>query len=334
MEGLPPLPEDRARLLEVGWIVLRESFRSTGTAYTRQISELVVARFDQIANEYLTIWKASEERTEVFQQWLHCIKHLVSTEMIGLRLALQFERNQLYGSFGSSEGLTAIESSLSQAAATWGHRAGELEISRLEPKRQANGLDAQQASNPIAGFTYNHDWLIAAARQKKVHGEDIEQLLQENKRLIRSSGEMLGSASSQGASIPQPAISLKPLPSDSYKPPGDIRAEPKAKAIESGNNRQRDTHAKKSIPQELVRARYDTLTRHRNQKNGQSVAAFAHNVGASVTAVHGIVREDRNRYSDEKRDRLLRELGITLETWNSAEALKQVDWPCAPESRD
>ncbi|MFL6353346.1 MAG: hypothetical protein ACJ74Z_16060 [Bryobacteraceae bacterium] len=111
-------------------------------------------------------------------------------------------------------------------------------------------------------------------------------------------------------------------------------ADPEAKAIESGNNRQRDTHAKKSIPQELVRARYDTLTRHRNQKNGQSVAAFAHNVGASVTAVHGIVREDRNRYSDEKRDRLLRELGITLETWNSAEALKQVDWPCAPESRD
>jgi hypothetical protein len=153
MEDLPPLPKDRARLLEVKWIVLQNSFRCTGPADTWLTSELAWMRFDQIANEYLTIWEAIAGRIEVFQQWLDSIKQIVSSEIIGFWQTSKVDggcgrRSHLY-----TESRSAIEAGLSQAADTWAYRAGLLEISRLDPDRQASILDTQQSNKPIAGFT-------------------------------------------------------------------------------------------------------------------------------------------------------------------------------------
>jgi hypothetical protein len=152
---LPPLPKDRARLLEVKWIVLQNSFRCTGPADTWLTSELAWMRFDQIANEYLTIWEAIAGRIEVFQQWLDSIKQIVSSEIIGFWQTSKVDggcgrRSHLY-----TESRSAIEAGLSQAADTWAYRAGLLEISRLDPDRQASILDTQQSNKPIAGFTRN-----------------------------------------------------------------------------------------------------------------------------------------------------------------------------------
>jgi transcriptional regulator with XRE-family HTH domain len=47
-----------------------------------------------------------------------------------------------------------------------------------------------------------------------------------------------------------------------------------------------------------------------------TTADFARYVGISKTAIEGIVREDRKRYSLATRDRLLEKLGISIEDWN------------------
>ncbi|MFL5662387.1 MAG: hypothetical protein ACJ8BW_13715 [Ktedonobacteraceae bacterium] len=133
MECLPPLSQDRARLLKLKWIALQASFRSTGSADPWQTSELVVPRFNQVASEYWAIWEASEQRMEVFQQWLDMVKHQVSVEMSSLWQTLRIEGGVEHKLSLHRKNWRAIEDGLSRAIELWTLKAGELEIRRLDP---------------------------------------------------------------------------------------------------------------------------------------------------------------------------------------------------------
>lgn len=50
-----------------------------------------------------------------------------------------------------------------------------------------------------------------------------------------------------------------------------------------------------------------------------SAAAFARRVGISATAIRGIVKDDRKRFSESTRDRLLRAIGVSRELWDGPE---------------
>jgi hypothetical protein len=148
MECLPLLPRDRARLLKLKWIALQASFRSTGSVDPWQTSELAAPRFNQVASEYWVIWEASEQRIEVFQQWLDRVKYLVSVEMASLWQTLRIEGGVEHKLSLHRKNWRAIESEFSRAMATWTRKAGELEIKRLDPRECPASKDAGVANVP------------------------------------------------------------------------------------------------------------------------------------------------------------------------------------------
>lgn len=71
-----------------------------------------------------------------------------------------------------------------------------------------------------------------------------------------------------------------------------------------------------AIAPQIVRRRRAILADYRQKNDAMTTSDFARHVGISMTAVEGIVREDRKRYSLATRDRLLERLGISIEDWN------------------
>ena len=71
-----------------------------------------------------------------------------------------------------------------------------------------------------------------------------------------------------------------------------------------------------AITPQIVKRRHAILADYRQKIGTMTTADFARYVGISKTAIEGIVREDRKRYSLATRDRLLEKLGISIEDWN------------------
>ena len=57
------------------------------------------------------------------------------------------------------------------------------------------------------------------------------------------------------------------------------------------------------------------LIRNYKRENGLSATVFARRVGTSTTGVRAIIRDDRKRFSEDARDRLLKVLGLRLSDW-------------------
>jgi hypothetical protein len=70
------------------------------------------------------------------------------------------------------------------------------------------------------------------------------------------------------------------------------------------------------ITREIIKRRRGILADYRQKHGALTVADFARHVGSSVTAIEGIVKEDRKRYSVATRDKLLEKLGVSVEDWN------------------
>lgn len=90
-----------------------------------------------------------------------------------------------------------------------------------------------------------------------------------------------------------------------------------------------DSRAGKDLPSEqptlgLIKARNDALKRYRLQE-GLDRHGLARRAKASLTAIEGMVREDRKRYSITRRNLVLENLKIPLETWYDIKALEQLN---------
>jgi ribosome-binding protein aMBF1 (putative translation factor) len=65
---------------------------------------------------------------------------------------------------------------------------------------------------------------------------------------------------------------------------------------------------------DVISRRKSWLKKYRSEKE-LSAEAFARKVGISETAIRGIVKEDRSRFADATRNKLLDVLGISLREW-------------------
>ena len=71
---------------------------------------------------------------------------------------------------------------------------------------------------------------------------------------------------------------------------------------------------RKQVTAAIKKRRREFVDDYKRQ-HGITLAHLAHRFGMSVSAIMGIIREDRSRYSDDKRDRFLKRLGVTEGQW-------------------
>jgi len=69
-----------------------------------------------------------------------------------------------------------------------------------------------------------------------------------------------------------------------------------------------------TVSADVIGRRQKTLAAYRH-KNHLTVQGLAHKAGMSEDAIRGIVKENRKKYAEATRDRLLKTLGISLRDW-------------------
>ena len=83
---------------------------------------------------------------------------------------------------------------------------------------------------------------------------------------------------------------------------------------------QQEEHAKTAgdrpgaVGAAIVKRRKRLIQEYRTA-HGLTVADFARRLGMSETAVRGIIKEDRSRFAQDKRDKLLSVLGVSQSSW-------------------
>jgi len=78
--------------------------------------------------------------------------------------------------------------------------------------------------------------------------------------------------------------------------------------LQSKSSSQRDTERRTTYRRRLIE-KY-------RRDHDLTAAAFARKVGISDTAIRGIVKDDRKRFSEDTKDRLLSALGVSRERWD------------------
>lgn len=92
----------------------------------------------------------------------------------------------------------------------------------------------------------------------------------------------------------------------------DTPREPAAEEPSAGNQRHSETETQ--ISKSLKKKRQEIVHKYAGDHD-LIMAGLANHVAISLSAIHGIIREDRSRYSEETRNRFLKKIGISLKRW-------------------
>ena len=68
------------------------------------------------------------------------------------------------------------------------------------------------------------------------------------------------------------------------------------------------------ISESLKRKRQEIVHRY-NEEHELNMAGLASHAFVSLSALHGIIREDRNRYSETTRNNFLKKIGVSVKRW-------------------
>jgi hypothetical protein len=87
------------------------------------------------------------------------------------------------------------------------------------------------------------------------------------------------------------------------------------KAISTVDSPRPETGKPTAPSAETVKRRRELIKRYRNAHEGMTMPDLARHTGTCVTAIQGMVRGDRTRYSEEKLSKFLKTIGVPADQW-------------------